>query len=239
LELEVDDTVQVDSELGSEELGGTSDLEDNETGVDSELEIEWLDSTSEPEFDETGVDSELELGGFGSTSEPEDDDTGSDLELETPPVDCMTEEDRATQKLELERVNDMIRALALSPDGKVLALASNGHPIRLWDVESREVLQDLGRHNNYTVTLSSSAAGTRIDDFTSCDVAEHTACSHETTPGQTQATTILEIKNQWLRYLGQDVLWLPQEFRGSSWSAFGHQIAIGQSSGPVSFFQYR
>jgi WD40 repeat protein len=144
----------------------------------------------------------------------------------------------AGSELERSHTDDWIRALAFSPDGKVLALASDGHPVRLWDVKSRKFMQDLGK-NNYTVTLSfSEEFNTQIDDFTGCDLAEHASCSHDSVSQETPSMTILEIKNQWLRYLGQDVLWLPQEFRGSCWSVSGHKIAIGQCSGSVSFFQF-
>ena len=224
------------------------DFRDVETGSDLEPEIEGLEGTSDLDWS----DSELGIEELDGTSEPADDDTGSDLELENSPEDPQkdvafpTDSDRAAEQrraahklwIEYHRMED-IQALAFSPDGKVLALASNGHPVRLWDVESREIMQDPGKYNNYTVTLLSSREEyTRIIDFTVCGMAEHTSCSHETVSRETSAITVLEIKNQWLRYLGQDVLWLPQEFRGSCWSVSGHQIAIGQHSGSVSFFRF-
>ena len=141
------------------------DFRDVETGSDLEPEIEGLEGTSDLDWS----DSELGIEELDGTSEPADDDTGSDLELENSPEDPQkdvafpTDSDRAVEQIraahklwiEYHRMED-IRALAFSPDGKVLALASNGHPVRLWDVESREIMQDPGKYNNYTVTLLSS-----------------------------------------------------------------------------------
>jgi WD40 repeat protein len=223
----------------------------NETGAGSGPGIKGLDGISDLDWSNSKAGSE----GLDGSPAPEDDDTGVDLEPKISPEELQklqevrerlalsteSEEYRAIQKLELERENDTIRALVFSPDGKVLALLSNGHPVRLWDVESREIMQDNRLGNiNYTVTLSSSEMlGTRIVDFIGCGLAEHTSYSHDGDSPEATATIILEVKNQWLRYLGQDVLWLPQEFRGSCWGGSGHKIAIGQHSGSVSIFQFR
>jgi dipeptidyl aminopeptidase/acylaminoacyl peptidase len=201
---------------------------DPETGVDSELGFEGLDGTSEPAND---AGSDLELG---TSSEELQEDSAHLAELDRIPG----EENRATQSLEFLTDNDRIGALAFSPDGKVLALASTPNNVRLWDVESREIVQGHVRINNYMYSVNMPVPGDpqmRIADFTGCSLAERTSCSHETV----SATTILDIKNQWLRYLGQDVLWLPQEFRGSCWSGSGHKIAIGHHSGSVSIFHFR
>jgi WD40 repeat protein len=235
-----DNDTEASSEPDIEGLDSSSDLD----WSDSEPESEESDGTLAPEDDDE-VNSELESEGLDDTLAPEDDETRSDLEPETSPEgelqehsalpsesDRKSEEDRAAQKL--ERWNDTIRALAFSPDGKVLALVSCGHPVRLWDVESQEIMQD-HRNNNYAVNLSDSWDFVTLSDFTGCDLAKDTSCSHDSAP----VTTILEIKDQWLRYLGQDVLWLPQEFRGSCWSTHGYTIAIGQYSGSVSFFHFR
>jgi WD40 repeat protein len=201
-------------------------FQDPETGVDSELGFDGLDGTSEPAND-AGSDLELE-----TSSEELQEDSAHLAELDRIPG----EGNRATQTLEFLTDNDRIGALAFSPDGKVLALASTPNNVRLWDVESREIVQGHVRINNYIYSVNMPVPGEtqmRIADFTGCSLAEHTSCSHETV----SATTSLEIKNQW--YLGQDVLWLPQEFRGSCWSGSGHKIAIGHHSGSVSFFHFR
>jgi WD40 repeat protein len=200
---------------------GTIRLWDTKTGREKHS---FQDKETEEGSDLHWSDSEPESEGLDGTLVPE----GVDSELEIEGVDGASD---------LE--DDEIRALAFSPDGKLLVLASNGRPVRLWDVESREFVQDHLGNNDYAVTLSSSGAIASLSDSTGYSLTEHISCSDYNGSLEAHATTILQIEDQWLRYLGKDVLWLPQEFRGLCWSTSGHKIAIGQRSGSVSFFQFR
>ena len=54
---------------------------------------------------------------------------------------------------------DYIRAIAFSPDGKLLASASNDTTIKVWDTDSGAAIQALKDHNAYVTAVAFSPDG--------------------------------------------------------------------------------
>ncbi len=57
---------------------------------------------------------------------------------------------------------DMVRTLAYSPDGKVLATAGNDQSVRIWDVASGQLLRTLLGHTDQVSSLAFSSDGSRL-----------------------------------------------------------------------------
>ena len=126
-------------------------------------------------------------------------------------------------------------SIKFSPNSELLA---GGLPdmVRVWDVVTGEERQN---HQTTHVVrqLEFSADGSSIlTDNGNFDLGLSNAVSQDLTPSPPAS---LELHKEWLRYHGQDVLWLPHEYRGSISVAYGDTLVIGQTSDPgaVSFFR--
>jgi hypothetical protein len=47
----------------------------------------------------------------------------------------------------------------------------------------------------------------------------------------------LQLHKEWIQHNGNDILWLPHDFRGTCSAVYGKTLVIGQNSGAVSLFR--
>ena len=58
--------------------------------------------------------------------------------------------------------SDAVNSVSFSPDGRILASGSSDRSVKLWDVESGEVIHLLRGHYNWVNSVSFSPDGTKV-----------------------------------------------------------------------------
>ena len=130
-------------------------------------------------------------------------------------------------------------ALAFSPDASVLALAAGDWWIRLFNVatDTEERRIDIG-FPIYAEHLRFSTDGRLI--YTERSRYE-TGLGASSSPLLQHPPHIppIDIYNWWIRLQGEEILWVPHLFRGTSSAVFEKTLAIGQQFAEMSIFKSR
>lgn len=154
----------------------------------------------------------------------------------------------------LEGHSDLVRSVAFSPDGQLLASGSHDTTIKLWDLRTGGLRQTLDNHEmRHTFSLhylpalsvlfspdgqllvSTFEKTTKLWDPSTGELRQ-TLEGHSDlvwTGNNTQQLSILE--NQWIFFHGRMVLWLPSNYRPTCLAFKAGVLALGHSSGQVSF----
>jgi len=128
-----------------------------------------------------------------------------------------------------------VRAVAFSRDGKVLASASADTTVKLWDVSTGTVLQML-KLDAVIQALSFSKDGTYLQ--TDRGVLYTTSRSPSGVLSRLSPLHGIFVKEQWIYWGLEGMLWLPPEYRPSCTTVYGGVVALGHSSGRVLILEF-
>jgi WD40 repeat protein len=121
-----------------------------------------------------------------------------------------------------------------------LASASYDRTVRLWDAATGVLLQTFTGHTDSVTSVAFSADGTLLmTDSQQFVVSRDNSYQGQDAELPMPVPRALKQQGEWIQHDGNDILWLPHDFRGACSAVYGKRIVIGQSSGAVSFFQVK
>ncbi|KAJ6026350.1 NACHT and WD40 domain protein [Penicillium canescens] len=137
----------------------------------------------------------------------------------------------------LEGHSSRVRSVAFSPDSRLLASISNDEALILWNPTNGTALQQISGVNRLNTTLKLSQDGSYLgNNLGSVDIQSWFK-NHGSNPTWEIVNIWIE-NDQWIALRGNNVLWLPPEYRPKCSAVNGNTLVLGHSSGRISFIGF-